>query len=210
MDQLISTAFSFPTVTFTVLLIVVVVYWLIGLIGLVDLDFGGDVDLDIDADADVSVGGISGMLLTFGLTGVPVTFVISIIVLLCWIVTYYAQFYLLTWLPDGWLYYVAGLACNIGIFFLSLPVTAVIIRPLRGLFKSAEAATSNQLIGLEGTVATGTITDTFGQVKLFNDGAELLVDARNDSQHQLEQGDKVLIIEYQHDSHTYVVAPYPQ
>jgi len=208
MEQLLSVASQFPTVIYSTLLGIVVLYWIVGFLGLVDLDFAGDVD--VDADVDVSVGGLTGLLLTFGLTGIPFTLVISIIILLCWLISFYLQFYILSWLPDGWLYYLAGAVCDFIVFLISLPITAIIIRPLKGMFKSIETTTSNHLVGKDATVATGTISDSFGQVRIFNEGAELLLDVRCEKEHDLTMGDKVLLIEYIKESHTYIVAPHPQ
>jgi len=210
MDQLLDVASQFPTVIYSTLLGIVVVYWLVGMLGLVDLDFGGDADLDIDVDSDVdvSVGGLTGLMLTFGLTGVPFTLVISIIILICWLISFYLQFYILAWLPDGWLYYLMGSISSFIVFLVSLPITAVAIRPLKGMFKSVEATTSDNLVGKDATVATGKVSETFGQARLFNDGAELLLDVRCSPEHTLKMGDKVLVIEYLKENHAYIVAPY--
>lgn len=208
MEQLLSVASQYPTLIYSVLLGIVVVYWIIGMLGIIDLDFAGDADIEVDADVDVSVGGLSGLLLTFGLTGVPFTLVISIIILICWLISFYAQFYLLSWLPDGWLYYLMGAVFSFVIFLLSLPLTAVIIRPLKGMFKSVETVTSNNLVGKSAVIATGTVSRSFGQARLFNDGAEILVDVRCDPEHALKMGDNVLVIEYEQANHAYIVAPY--
>ncbi len=209
MEQLLEVASQFPTVIYSTLLGIVVVYWIVAMLGLIDLDFSGDAELDIDSDVDISVGSLTGLLLTFGLTGVPFTLVISIIILICWLISFYLQFYLLTWLPDGWLYYFLGVLSSFIVFFISLPITAIVIRPLKGMFKSVEAATSDHLVGKEATVATSKVSETFGQARLFNNGAEILVDVRCDPEHIFKLGDKVLVIKYLQASHAYIVAPYP-
>lgn len=211
MEQLFEVATQFPTVIYSTLLGIVVVYWIVGLLGLIDLDFSGDADLDIDVDSDldVSTGGLTGLFLTFGLSGVPFTLVISIIILICWLISFYLQFYLLTWLPDGWLYYLVGAASDVIVFFISLPLTAIVIRPLKGMFKSVETTSSNNLVGKDATIATGTVSETFGQARLFNNGAEILVDVRCDPEHTFKLGDKVLVIKYLQETHAYIVAPYP-
>ncbi|MCP4954555.1 MAG: DUF1449 family protein, partial [Photobacterium aquimaris] len=195
MEQLLGVASQFPTVIYSTLLGIVVIYWVVGMLGLIDLDFSGDVDLDVDVDADVdvSVGGLTGLFLTFGLTGVPFTLVISIIILICWLISFYLQLYILSWLPDGWLYYLTGALSDVIIFFISLPIAAIFIRPLKGMFNSVEAATSNNLVGKDATIATGTVSETFGQARIFNDGAEILVDVRCDPEHTFKIGDKVLV-----------------
>lgn len=209
MEQLLEVASQFPSVIYSTLLGIVVVYWIIGMLGLVDLDFGGDTDLDLDLDSDISVGGLTGLMLTFGFTSVPFSFVISIMILICWLISFYLQFYLLTWLPDGWLYYVIGTVSSFVVFLLSIPITAIVIRPLKGFFKSVETTSSNNLVGKDAIIATGTVSETFGQARLFNEGAELLLDVRCAPEHALKMGDKVLVIEYSKKSHTYFVAPYP-
>ena len=208
MAQLFEVAAQFPTVIYSALLGIVVVYWVIGLFGIVDLNLTGDIDADVDADVDGSVGGLAGLMLTFGLTGVPFTLVISIIILICWLLSFYMQFYLLTWLPDGWLYYVLGAVADFIVFLVALPITAVVIRPLKGMFKSVETTTSHNLVSKDATVATGQVTETFGQARVFNDGAEILLDVRCAPEHSIKMGDKVLLIDYEKDQHAYIVAPY--
>lgn len=206
MEQLLQVASQFPTVIYSTLLGVVVVYWLVGMLGLVDLGFSGDADIDLDPE--ISIGGLTGLMLTFGLTGVPFTLVISIIVLICWLISFYLQLYLLTWLPDGWLYYVMGVVTDVIVFAISLPIAAIILRPIKGMFTSVETTTSHHLVGKDAIIATGTVSENFGQARLFNEGAEILLDVRCDPQHTLKMGDEVLVIEYLKDSHTYIVAPY--
>tara|TARA_R110000737_G_C14623611_1_gene494128 strand:- start:10734 stop:11366 length:633 start_codon:yes stop_codon:yes gene_type:complete len=209
MEQLLEVASQFPTVIYSTLLGIVVVYWLIGMLGLIDLDFSGGADLDVDSDVNFSTGGLTGLFLTFGLTGVPFTLVISIVILICWLMSFYLQFYLLTWLPDGWLYYLAGFISDCIIFLISLPITAIVIRPLKGMFKSVNTTSSHNLVGSDATIATGTVSETFGQARLFNNGAEILVDVRCDPEHTFKLGDKVLVIKYLQENHAYIVAPHP-
>ncbi len=212
MEQLLEVASQFPTVIYSTVLGVVVVYWLIGMLGLVDLGLAGDADLelDVDSDVDVSVGGLTGFMLTFGLTGVPFTLVISIVALICWLISFYLQFYILNWLPDGWLYYLMGSFASFVIFVISLPLTAIVIRPLKGMFKSVETTLSDHLVGNSATIVTGTVSETFGQARLFNNGAEILLDVRCDPEHSLKKGDKVLLIEYLTEKYAYIVAPYSE
>ena len=206
MQQLLAVSTTFPTIVFSVVLGIVLIYWLIGMLGLVDLDLSPDMDLDLDADTDI--GGLSGFFLTFGISGIPFTIVISIISLLGWLISVYSQYYLLSLLPTGIIYYVAGAALTVAIFFLTLPITGQLIRPLRGMFKSVEAVSSNQLVGSEATIATATVDGTFGQARIINAGAELLVDVRCDPQHSFALGDKALVIDYNQDEHNYIVVPF--
>lgn len=206
MDELLQVSTNFPTVIFSVVLGVVAVYWIVGLLGLVDLDFSGDVDADIDADG--SIGGLSGFMLTFGLSGIPFTLVISIVTLVCWLISFYTQYYVLDLLPSGWLYFGAGAIANVVIFFISLPIAAIMLRPFKSMFATAETASSAKFVGLEATISTSSVTPTFGQAKVFNDGAEILLDVRCVEDQLFKRGDKVLLIEYHAESHAYIVAHY--
>ncbi|MCF6194998.1 MAG: hypothetical protein L3J46_11765, partial [Kangiellaceae bacterium] len=136
MDAFLLNITSFPTAIFTTGLVVVVGYWMIALVGLFDLDlFAIDVDLDLDADAS-NVGMVAGLLTTLGLSGVPLTIVISLLVLNGWFICYFAIL-LIPIFPDfAWL---IQLLLNIGIamfcFMVAIPITAFMIRPLKGIFK---------------------------------------------------------------------------
>lgn len=208
MEQLLEVASQFPTIIYSTLLGIVVVYWLVGMLGLFDLDLSGDLDIDIDSDVDISVGGLTGFMLTFGFAGVPFSLVISILILIGWLISFYLQFYLLTWLPDGWLYYVMGIVSSFIVFLLSIPITAIAVKPLKGLFKGVETTLSNNLVGKDAIISTGTVSPTFGQARLFNDGAEIILDVRCAPEYSLKKGDKVLLLEYKKENHAYFVAPY--
>jgi hypothetical protein len=212
MEALLNFSAQFPTVIYSTLLGIVVIYWLVGMLGIIDLDLAPDADLDIELDTDVtaSAGALTGLLLTFGLTGVPFTLVISIVLLVSWLISIYAQIYVMSLLDTVWLYYLVGITSTVVVFFISLPVTGLLIRPLRGMFNSVETATSDHLVGRDGTVATGKVTASFGQAKVLNEGAEILLDVRCEPEHTLTMGDKVLLIEYCREKHSYIVAPLPK
>ena len=55
MEQLFLTSTQFPTLIYSVLLGVIVVYWLVGLLGIIDLDFSGDIDIDTDVDISPNI-----------------------------------------------------------------------------------------------------------------------------------------------------------
>ncbi|MEN7344226.1 MAG: DUF1449 domain-containing protein, partial [Pseudomonadota bacterium] len=67
---------SFPTIVFTILLVLTVLFWAGAVLGFVDLDildFDADVG-DLNADSSHATPDVlAGLLLRFGLTGVPVT-----------------------------------------------------------------------------------------------------------------------------------------
>ena len=108
MDPFYQNISSFPTAIFTFLLAVTTLYWLAAVLGFVDLDFldfelpEGD-GLAGDSQGHSTPDVLAGLMLRFGLQGVPVTVIVSFISLFGWFVSYYAVHYLLGWVPDGFL-----------------------------------------------------------------------------------------------------------
>ena len=115
MSSLFAALTSFPAVVYTVLLGVVLVYWLLAIIGLVDFEAGADMDIGADAadagDAgdigDAGDGGPEGLsglaawLVAFGLNGVPFSIVVSLLALVGWFLTGMASLTLLPLVPDA-------------------------------------------------------------------------------------------------------------
>lgn len=214
MEALLNFSAQFPTVIYSTLLGIVVIYWLVGMLGIIDLnltpDADIDADLDVDTDINASTGALTGLLLTFGLTGVPFTLVISIILLVSWLISVYLQIYAFSFLDISWFYYLLGMVSTVLVFFVALPITGMLIRPLRGMFDSVETTSSDNLVGRDATIATGKVTASFGQARVLNEGAEILLDVRCEPEYSLVMGDKVLLIEYCSDKHSYIVAPFPK
>ena len=69
---------------FTILLGFVILYWVIAMMGLIDIDGGGDLDIDVDADADgIGEGGtenaLSDAIRFLGFSDAPLMLVLSIL-----------------------------------------------------------------------------------------------------------------------------------
>ena len=70
---LLTTVTAWPTAIYTVLLGVVLVYWVLAVLGMVDFESSG-IDIDIDTHADAApedLGTLAGYVVAFGLSGVP-------------------------------------------------------------------------------------------------------------------------------------------
>ncbi|WP_455212617.1 hypothetical protein [Kaarinaea lacus] len=194
---------SFPTVVFTVLLGVIFVYWLLAILGAVDIDM-----LDLDVDADVSsVGGLTGLLSTLGLSGPPVTVILSVLIVSSWLVSYFASAYLLVLVPWDMLYEFIGAGLLVGSFVVSIPVTAQLIKPLKSLFKVHTAKSKSQFIGATCKITTMEVTDKFGQAEIDDGEAGIIVSVRANTPNVLSKGDKAVVTSYDQNKNTYVVVP---
>ena len=199
-----------------------ILYWVIAMIGIVDLDVGGesDVDLDLDADADANIevdgsseaaegdgtsGGAWNSVMRFvGLSDAPIILILSIFALMLWALNLVANLYL----NPGESAARASFLL-IPVMILAFVVTRVSVRPLRPvmkILKSTEPAL--QVIGMTGIVKSTTLDEKFGRVEIESEGRPLLLDAvLTDDSTTLKKGDQILVVMKKDDSNIYIVRP---
>jgi hypothetical protein len=160
----------------TILLGLVIVFWGITLLGLINSD---SLDFDIDADAGGDVDGlhdIPGALLRAVNAGsVPVTVVLSVLVLAMWIVSMVLNYY---FNPEGGLLLSAGFF--LAAFILGVIATKILTQPLVPLMRRLkDAENAAPVIGETGIVRSIDIDSKFGQIEVARpDGAPALLNAR--------------------------------
>ena len=199
----------------------------VGDVGAVDVDmFDADIDLDVDVDVDVdidtdvgadvgatvdpdfdpeSLRGITGFMLKWGLTGVPVTVVVSILVASAWLISYILASLLMPLVPLALLKWLIGAALLVVSFGLAIPVTAQFIKPLKSAFVSYTAKTKASFIGCECMVKTGSVNESFGQAEYDDGGAGMLFDVRAKESDDISKGDLVILKTYNEDDGSYWV-----
>jgi hypothetical protein len=209
MDDFLVNISSFPTVIYTTLLVVVVGYWLLAFSGTFDLDaFDVGVDIDMELDGDISdLGGIAGLLTTLGLTGVPITIVISLLLLNAWIVCYFLSL-LIPAFPQ--FISLIQLAINTGVaigsFMVSIPLTATMIKPLKGLFRKVnQTPISKSLLGATCRIRSSRADAEFGEAECMLEGASLIVKVRAVGDQTFATGDRVVVIEHNKEKQVFNV-----
>ena len=205
MDPFYQNIASFPTALFTVLLGVCVLYWMCAILGLVDIDVFDIETPDGDLGDSAATGAFSGLLLKLGLNGVPLTIIISIIAVIGWTVCYFAVHFLFGFIGEGFLRYIAGLPIFLGALYIASMITAVLIRPLRPLFKSTTQNSIKLVLGQTAIVRTSQVNNTFGEATLADGGAGLILKVRADEGCTFTKGDRVVLLEYMKDTNTYRV-----
>lgn len=209
--NLLSTLTAFPTALYTVLLGVVIVYWLLALLGLVDFE-SSDIDLDIDTHADASpedLGAIAGYVVAFGLSGVPFSIVVSLLALIGWVLTALAATLLLPWVPTEPLRWLAGAGVLLVAAALSIVLAAQIVRPLRGLFVTHSATHNAALVGQVCRVLTGVVDERQGRAEVAQRGLGLNIRVWASSPNSLKRGDRALITDYDSSTLRYRIEPLP-
>lgn len=182
---------GFPTVFFTIALGICLAYWLIAAAGMVDIDLFGIDGLDTDMEA--SSGVFAGLLLRFGLTGVPLTISITIVCLVGWALCYYAMLIVSGFIDSSLSRYVIGVPVFYVSLYLAARITGFLIRPLRKLFSSATQQTKRNLNGQVATVRTSVVDNDFGEVVLEDGGAGLILKARSIGEDRFSRGDQVVL-----------------
>ncbi|MGE6361819.1 hypothetical protein [Psychrobacter glacincola] len=199
----------YPTIIFTGLVMFVTLYWVVFLLGMADMD---SVDLgESGGDADVSTlsstGFFTGLMLKFGLYGVPLIIILSLISLIGWLLSYLYTSFLHQYFDSGVLYYLFGTGALIFVLVVSMWLTGIIISPIRKNIAKIPKRNSSNNVGKIAVVRTLSVTDKHGEAELNDGGAGLILKIRSDTNDGLlKQGDRVMLIEYLDEANTYRVA----
>lgn len=186
MGGFVDAALGFPTVLFTFLLVVVIGYWLLVLVGALDIEA-----LDTDG----------GFLDGFGLSGVPSTVALTVAVAVAWFVSLVGGVLLGSALVLSILVLVVALAAA---FF----ATRLLIRPLRPLFSGGPEASRNDFVGSVCVIRTGRVSTDFGQAEVTAaDGSSAIIQVRQAGADELRAGSSALIYDYDADGEFFWVTP---
>ena len=217
MQQIIEQATTWYNLPITILLVVVILYWLLAIFGLVssdafdfDLD-AADADVDLHPDLDHSVdahhgggGGLGLAVLKFLNFGqVPGMVVISVFVVLLWLGMVIGNF----------AFNAAGLALVALIVFLPVFLFAALLTkaltlPLVPLFKSLheEGDTHETIVGRECRVRSGKVTEESGQAEVDREGASFLINIRiAPGREPLVKGDPAIVVDHDIEGDAYLV-----
>jgi hypothetical protein len=190
----------------TILLGLVVLFWIVTLVGMIDMD-SADADLDVDGDVD-GLGDVPAALLRLVNAGsVPVTVVLSILVLAMWTASLTLNYY---FNPGHgmWL----SLALFLAALVLGLIATKILTQPLVPLMRRLkEAENAAPVLGEVGVVHSIRIDSEYGQVEVQRpDGAPALLNARLGPEAEpAPRGTHVAIVSMDESTGVYLVRALP-
>jgi len=196
----VDAALSFPAVVLGVLLVVVIVYWLLVLLGTLDIDLaGGD-------GGDVGDAGDGDFFDGIGLGGVPVTVTVSVLVLVAWFVSIVGGLLLSD--VDGAAGALLGSGVLVVALFAGLLVARLAAVPLRQLYATGPEPSRADFVGRECVIRTGRVSADFGQAEVTaEDGSSAVIQVRQTGEHELTAGRLALIFDYDTDGEFFWVAP---
>ena len=222
MQELFQAAFSSVNSIPTIILIIVVIYWLLVILGAMDLgfldfdldadyesDFEMEVQINADVDADADIAGATWfmeLLSWFNLGKVPFMVFMSCFSIPFWMLTINVNHYL--GVQAWWL----ALIFLVPIAMVSMIIAKILTLPLVKLFDRLDADGHESLdaVGKKVRVTMRVTHDSLGQVEVKLDGTTNLVAAKSREGVTLEKGASALVIEKSKDRKHYLVAPYEE
>lgn len=199
MLELLAEALRPINLTFTILLGVVVLYWLLVALGAMGLDFGADIEVEGDADATWT----SGILKFINIGEVPVTVVLSFLILFGWVLSIIANSYF----TGGST--LLGLAAVVPILLLSAVATRFCTMPFKPLLRalSKDGEEHLPIVGRTCQITTTEANAQFGQAQIDTKGAPILINVRIAEGEALPRGSTVLVVRQDSDKDVYYVVP---
>lgn len=200
MTELLHPYLQMPTLPFTVLLGLVVAYWLLMIVSGLDLDFL-DFDFDLDGDPTTHHSGLAwgfAGLQWFNLGDVPVMVWLSIFALAAWLTSAIFDKQLTDPTTSELL---TATVRNIGV---ALIAAKAITQPLKGKLKIHEPNTVEQMIGRAVVITSSEADTTHGQATCPSDGAPLLINVRTIAG-SLAKGDAAEIVDYSPEERVYFI-----
>ncbi|WP_373057575.1 hypothetical protein [Zunongwangia sp. H14] len=230
MDSLTHILFSQVNLTLSILLILLLVYWLLTMVSGIDFDY--DVDIDVDVDADVGMEGgnmefqevsnaelnredVVGkriqplkwwqvFLIYFNFVGLPFMFTFTCFVFIWWFSTVLITALTVTY--DN----VLGFAILIIAFFASLFINKIFTSPFKGFFKNLnkDGDKAVDYIGRQGVLLSSISGDRMGNAEISVNGDSMSVYVKSLHGEALNYHDKILIIKQSADKNYFLVQSY--
>jgi hypothetical protein len=195
---------------FTILLILVVFYWLLAVAGFLSTE-GFDGDLHGPADADLEgihhFSPLHWIMKFLHVGEAPLMAILSVLVVCGWAFSVLANYHLN---PGGSLG--LGLLLLIPNLFISGLLTRFLTKPLRVVFKmlNKDYDAHEKMVGQVCTVTTSEVNAKFGQATVEVKGAPLVLQVRTSNGETLRRGDRALIISEDADKHCFHVIKYQE
>jgi hypothetical protein len=188
MSGFVAAALAFPAVLFSFLLVVVIGYWVLALLGVLDIEDGDGFD----------GWGFFG--------GVPLSISLSLLVAFTWFLNLVGTVLIAS--VDTPLRIGLGAGVLLAALVLGALATRLVVVPLRRVFAGATEPTRKDFVGRACVVRTSTVTEDFGQAEVTAaDGSSAIVQIRLAGEGNLGLGSRVVIYDYDSTGEFFWVSP---
>ena len=205
MNELLHAAVAPANIIPTALLAFVLVYWLVVILGAIDVDFF-DVDIDLETDADVdgeiSVSWLNHALAFFNLGQIPLMLFLTFWIIPVWSITVLGNDYL------GNKSFLLSLLLLVPIGIASLFIAKFATIPFVRVYQALDQEDNTTPVGKICQVISSANNSKVGQAKIQTDGAPLLLNIKTYDGFSLDPNDTAIVIEYSAQQKVYLVEPY--
>ena len=204
--ELIQAALAPLNLPWTILLGLIVFYWLFVILGALDISFL-DFDLDLDADAQANPGFFGSFLQFLNLGEIPVMLVMSFLALFGWIFSILANYFFNPALAVG-----TGLLLLIPVLFIAVIITHYVSKPFKHAYRMLDKDQDNliPLVGQVCQVISGEASADFGQGLLDLKGVPYKINIRTSGDEKLTKGEQALIVDEDKETRIFKVRKYEQ
>ncbi len=212
MKELIEISFSPVNAFFSIMCIIMLVYWVLVIVAGLDPDMfsvdfdSADIDSNFDSDPSSSEGAAQGssfmkVLEYFNFDELPLMFIITIVFFSMWLIGVNVSYYL------GVESTLLGFLLLIPNFILSLFVVKLLSKPLGYLYKQVNHKGEPEIdfLGRRCTVFTTIAQDKTGQVELTVNGDPIKLYARSNTEAVIVAGKQAVIVGESGDKRYYLV-----
>ncbi len=211
MAEFLAALLGLPTIMFTGMLALVLLYWLTVLAGALDLDVGHHDAGHVDGhDGDMAPGGheTHGFLEFLSIGKVPITIIVSVFTFLAWMLSMGGELLLRAPLAAVMSHPLFSLALFPAVVIPSFVLTAYAVRPLRGIFNQHVEHGEDGLIGRMVRITSRTADQQFGTATCDNAGAGILLNVICRDGVTLMRDEMAVVVEYDAAKQLYHVAPF--
>ena len=193
----------------TILLVFVIIYWLIVIIGIIDVDtVDVDLDLDVEVDAEVEVevevGGFASVLSFFNIGHMPLMVFMTFFSLPLWVSSILVNDYF------GIQSFLPGLITFFPLFIGSLFIAKFLTIPIAKFYRKIRQETEavKYIVG-QICVAKLPISDmALSQAEIKVNGTSVLINVKTRNGISIHKGESALVIEHNEAEKFYFVEPY--
>ncbi|MGE0084797.1 MAG: hypothetical protein AB7S75_10275 [Desulfococcaceae bacterium] len=203
MSEFFHAAISPLNLPFTILMGLMLLYWIFVILGAADMDWMPDMDMDMDDGGEV----FSSLTEMLNIGEVPFMMVISIMVLSCWTFSMLGNHYLN---PAQSVLLGTGLfVINIVLgFFATVLITRAVVKIVGPMGR--EDKSDQQILYRTGIVVTSQVNASVGQVDIQTKGSPIRINARTQRDVIFVKGDKVLVFDEDKEKGIYFVEKYEE
>ncbi len=205
MIEFLQTCLSFPTLGYSILLAFCVVYWLLAMTGLFDVDAVDGMLVDSGHGSDIGdTAASAGVLARLGLSGVPIMVVLTVLFFFCWLGTYFVHLLVLRHLADS-LRILTGIATLLGMLLPAVVVTSLLLRPVSRLLAKLRPPGAGSILGRVGTVISPLVDTQAGRAQFDDGGAGLILQVRAATGSTFARGERVVLLSHDAQANTHAV-----